>query len=481
MQKKKRDKMVDRHLFPQNNFEKKMSLIIEAPYIAALKECSLSSRCSSCFQSASVKCPECQVMVYCNEECRMKDKIFHQFECQTYRNHLDRDRFDEMVLVRMIARVIIRLGIDDGEPEVDLCSNVPDSIRPRTWWDLLGHRDEILRSERHKNMWLTTINQLKFFAVDCFRDFDLLDIFGKLLINRFRVGIHENLSDGRIAVGWAIYLTTSRFNHSCQPDLLQCSYDINMRLKFANANQTIPRTSVEFDRLTVSYRHQNDFRLSNDLTYVPTRRQRRQFVSFFFFNCHCQFCADDLRNRYSESATNRLCEQCGDALILQENSHQSNTAILTCLGRRKKCSNIGRVVDRVTIPIIDPGEQSMEEKLVAIEEILHPQSVLLLQEREKIFFAYQKLLNQCDLNENQRMIFLNRAIQLGEILLETYHIHLKHSSIYPKIIVTDLANLCQASGRTDKAKELYQKAIDLWQTDYADHLDYQHFNVHSEI
>lgn len=448
-----------------------MLVITEAPYIAALKESYLTTRCSTCFKSAAIKCAECDVMVYCNDECRLKDKIFHQFECELYANHPDRDYSAETVIMRMMIRVIIRLSVDDGEPAENLCSNIPMNICHRTWWDLLGHRDEILYSERHKNMWLMTIKQFELFFANRFAQFDLLEMFGKILINRFRVGFHQNMFDGRIAIGWAIYLTTSRFNHSCQPDLLQCSYDINMRLKFADSDRKIPQISAEFDRLTVSYRHQNDFRLTNTLTYVPTRRERRKFVSFFFFNCHCHFCDDDLRNRYSEYATNRQCDQCGDSLVFQENFHHSSQAILTCLGQ-KKCSNIGRVLDHVTLSITDHTEQSLEvleEKLDRMKELFHPHSILLLQQRERVFFAYQKLLNQGDSKENQREIWINRAIQLGELLLEGYDMHLKHSSIYPKIVVTDLANLCQTNGDEDKAKKFYQKASDLWRNDYEDY------------
>lgn len=71
----------------------------------------------------------------------------------------------------------------------------------------------------------------------------------------------------------------------------------------------MPQTALEFDRLTVNYRHQNDFQLINPLTYVPTWRERRKFLCFFFFNCHCIFCADDLRNRYVQWAIQ--CSQYG--------------------------------------------------------------------------------------------------------------------------------------------------------------------------
>jgi hypothetical protein len=450
-----------------------MAIFTEAPYILALKEEYLRSHCSSCFKESSYKCPECEVMVYCNAQCQKKDRFFHKLECEAYKNCLKRDQFDELVLVRMIIRVITRLSDDGGSPIIDLCSNVPKSIIRRSWSDLLGHRDEIIYSSRHLKEWLKTKQQFEYLFGNRFNKIDLLEIFGKLLINRFRVGIHQNLFNGRIAIGWAIYLTTSRFNHSCEPDLLQCSYDINMRLKLANSNEKIPETTYEFNRLTVSYRHQNDFRLTNPLTYVPTRRQRRNFVSFFFFNCHCLFCNDDLRNRYSESATNRLCDQCGDFLILQNSYHDPNIGILVCLGRNQ-CLNNEQIIDQIEISFIDNNEQSIqiyEEKLNKIEELLHPESVLLLQQREKVFFAYQELLN-----ENQSVTFILRMIQLGELLIQGYDIHLNQSSIYPKILLSDLAFLCEIIGKNDRAKQLYQKAIDLWKTDYQDYLDYEHLN-----
>jgi len=456
-----------------------MATFTEAPYILALKETYLRNRCSACFNPSSNECPDCKVMVYCNDQCRTNDSLFHKLECLAYKTCSERHQSSEFVLARMMVRVITRLSLDGGEPEIDLCSNVPNSIPRRSWFDLLGHRDEILHSERHLKEWLITKNQFEFLFENRFNHIDLLEIFGKLLINRFRVGIHLNLLDGRVAVGWAIYLTTSRFNHSCQPDLLQCSNDINIRLKFANIDKKIPETSLEFDRLTVSYRHQNDFRLTNSLTYIPTRKQRRKFVSFFFFNCHCIFCADDLRNRYTESATNRLCEQCGDFLVLQENSHDLTSWILTCLGRNK-CLNTGRIFDQIIMSIIDNNEQSIdiyEEKLDKVEHLLHPESVLLLQQREQVFFAYQKLLNQCDLNENQYITFVHRAIQLGELLLPVYDIHLKQSSIYPKIVVSDLAYLCEIAGKKSRAKQLYQKARDLWSSDYENYIHYRDLNL----
>jgi hypothetical protein len=457
-----------------------MSVFTEAPYVLSLKEIYLTTRCSACFNPSSNKCPDCKIIVYCNDECRTIDNIFHKFECEAYKKCSERDEHSEFVLVRMIARVITRLSLDGGEPKIDLCRNIPDCIVRRSWSDLLGHRDEIAHSERHFNEWLKTKKQIELLFGNQFNNIDLFEIFGKLLINRFRIGIHENILNGRIAIGWAIYLTTSRFNHSCQPDLLQCSNDINMRLKFSDKNKKFPQTSLEFDRLTLSYRHQNDFRLTNPLTYVPTRRQRRKFVSFFFFNCHCLFCDDDLLNRYSESSTNRLCQLCGDFLILQQDYHDTNISILTCLGRNK-CLNTHRILERIKISFIDNNTQQSidiyEEKLEKIEQLLHPESVLLLQQREKVFFTYQKMLNECNLNDNQRMTFVYRAIQLGELLLQTYQIHLKQSAIFPKIFLSDLAKFYEIIGKKDRAKQLYQKALDLWKTDYDNHIDYKDFNL----
>ena len=96
---------------------------------------------------------------------------------------------------------------------------------------------------------------------------------------------------------------------------------------------------------------------------------------------------------------------------------------------------------------------------------------------KKCFFAYQTFINQCNFNENQHLTLVYRAIQLGKRLLALYDIHLKQSSIYPKIVVTDVAALCEIVGEKDQAKQLYQKAMDLWRVDYGDHIDYRDLNV----
>lgn len=175
------------------------------------------------------------------------------------------------------------MKLDDGQPKEDLCENLSRKIGRRSWNDLLSHRDEILQSDRHKNLWLKTENQFEKYFSSKFDQIDLLEIFGKLLINRFRVGIHENLLDGRIAIGWVIYLTISGLNHSCQPDFYQCSFNLQIRLKSSENLKEIPCETSEFYRLTLSYRHQNDFRPENWISYVPRRNQRRTFLKFFFF------------------------------------------------------------------------------------------------------------------------------------------------------------------------------------------------------
>ena len=452
-----------------------MPMFSEYPYVLALKECYLSSRCSSCFKKSSIKCSSCNRIVYCNEECRLNDSVCHEIECEMYRQGCEED---EYLILRMIIRVIIRLSIDGGQPKEDLCENVPETIVRRCWSDLLGHRDEIIHSERHFQQWIQTKKQFQRLFPDRFQRIDLLEIFGKLLINRFRVGIFENLFEGRIAVGWAIYLTTSIFNHSCQPDLLQCSFDIVMRLKFANDQQSFPTTNQQFNQLTVSYRHQNDFRLTDSLTYLSTRKQRRQFVNFFFFNCHCSFCNDDLRNRYLEALTNRTCQTCGDLLVLQKSYEKTDEFHLMCLGRRK-CLQTGFIIQTIKLSFIEQIDQYTidicEQKLDELEQILHPKSILLLQQKEKIFFAYQKLIQSNHFNNEQSSTLIQRAIQIGQFLLQAYDLHIQDSSIYPKIFLTDLAQLYETIQQTNNATILYQKAFQLWTNDYKHFLDYRQF------
>jgi hypothetical protein len=59
------------------------------------------------------------------------------------------------------------------------------------------------------------------------------------------------------------------------------------------------------------------------------------------------------------------------------------------------------------------------------------------------------------------MNLIDRTIQLGELLFQGYDIHLNQSAIYPKILLCDVASLCEISGRNDREKQLYQKAINI--------------------
>ena len=79
-------------------------------------------------------------------EFQLNDQLYHAVECEMYAKGCDKD---EYIILRMIIRVIIRLSIDGGQPKEDLCQNVPSTIIRRCWSDLLGHRDEIVCSERH--------------------------------------------------------------------------------------------------------------------------------------------------------------------------------------------------------------------------------------------------------------------------------------------------------------------------------------------
>lgn len=109
------------------------------------------------------------------------------------KNNFKRYQYSELLLVRMIVRIITHLSIDGGKPDVDWCPDVPQNIPRRRWCDLLGHRDEIGYSERHFKEWLLTKQQLEYIYLEI---------------------VWRNW-----CLWWTIYLTTSRFNHSCQPDI----------------------------------------------------------------------------------------------------------------------------------------------------------------------------------------------------------------------------------------------------------------------
>lgn len=89
----------------------------ERSHVAELKEQHLDEYCSCCFQLASRRCSKCDWMVYCNDQCRTLDEIFHQRKCQLYRQ---KSISDDLAIVRMILRLLCRLKIDGGKFDEDL-------------------------------------------------------------------------------------------------------------------------------------------------------------------------------------------------------------------------------------------------------------------------------------------------------------------------------------------------------------------------
>jgi hypothetical protein len=69
-----------------------------------------------------------------------------------------------------------------------------------------------------------------------------LEVFGKILINQFHVGIHLNFLRWKNCDRLGYF-----FDHSYYSDLTQCSYDISICLKLVNIGGEIPDIISEFD------------------------------------------------------------------------------------------------------------------------------------------------------------------------------------------------------------------------------------------
>jgi len=85
------------------------------------------------------------------------------------------------------------------------------------------------------------------------------------------------------------------------------------------------------------------------------------------------------------------------------------------------------------------------------------------------------LIQSNHFNNEQSSTLIQRAIQIGQFLLQAYDLHIQDSSIYPKIFLTDLAQLYETIQQTNNATILYQKAFQLWTNDYKHFLDYRQF------
>ncbi|OWF49924.1 histone-lysine N-methyltransferase SMYD3-like [Mizuhopecten yessoensis] len=243
-------------------------LLQSEPFVYVLSHKERGRRCDSCFESGEdlKRCTVCKVVRYCNSACQKADWTSHRGECPCLKRVFPDVPLDS---VRLMLKLILKQKAgDNGE-------SVKKDIGWRKFSDFLSHSSKI-KSDQQR---VEQLSRIVFTLGKLLGDSnlppanELLEIFGKMVINSFTV------CDGEMqSIGVAIYLSPSLLDHSCEPNAVVTFQGTRLTVR---ATKDIQEPSPA--NISISYLDQ--------LATIAERQ--KQLQEQYYFSCQCNRCQDN--------------------------------------------------------------------------------------------------------------------------------------------------------------------------------------------
>ena len=188
--------------------------------------------CSTCFMNRDdvlvdgnrirqlKSCGHCGQFKYCGRKCQVDDwKKFHKHECKIYASHADK-------LQHHGLRVALRLAIiHENRPE-DLTRKFKlMNGSERSFADLESHETEVLSDEKRYGSYFKTLDALNSLGLR-FNPGKLFMSIARLNVNSFGI-----LDISFKNLGTGLYIETSIFDHSCEPNAAYIFNGSEMRVR----------------------------------------------------------------------------------------------------------------------------------------------------------------------------------------------------------------------------------------------------------
>ncbi|XP_014666673.1 PREDICTED: histone-lysine N-methyltransferase SMYD3-like [Priapulus caudatus] len=338
-------------------------LMTALPFCHVLYDSERGKRCDECFElrpDQLKRCVSCKFVSYCNKTCQQKDWLDHKKECHHLR------RIASVIPIeraRLISRILykIKRGVIEAEEW-----NQFDDYPERTIHHVISHRELIKQDPDMKKKVATILFETRrFMGKDTPSDDDILNIYGKLIMNAFVICDEINHP---IYVGCGMYIGPCIMDHSCCPNAIITFSGIRMNVRAG--------TDIAVNN------HNHAFISYVDLL-APRQERRAQLQPDYYFFCECTRCLDDsidelmlstkCPNNNCEGVIIKKdgefqpCETCGAASFssiyatLAAETAQWSAATFQ---RLQRCEQDGR----------DPAEilAQCEECLRGQDEVLHP-------------------------------------------------------------------------------------------------------------
>lgn len=207
---------------------------------------------------------------YCGQSCQIKDwKTAHKGrECKIYAaaSGAEKSELLKIQSAQFLLRVYLALGMNPALSDQQFL--MPDASF-RSFKNLMTHMNDLMEDEMRMRCFHSTVRLLKPFLPVL--DVELLLVFyAKICINSFSI---LNLSLN--AVGSALYIEASVFNHSCRPN-----------------------ATTVWNGLRLEVRAIKDIAAGKEITtnYVDIKKSRTgrqtELREHYYFTCACHRCQD---------------------------------------------------------------------------------------------------------------------------------------------------------------------------------------------
>ncbi|KAL7648857.1 UNVERIFIED_CONTAM: hypothetical protein RMT77_000777 [Armadillidium vulgare] len=232
--------------------------------------------CDNCIISHKLKtlkpCKNCDFVWYCSEHCYWAAHDIHQYECKALKKI---DPYIPESFARLLFRAIIKLK-NGGEKYVENYSEK----KTRKFKDLMNHYRDIKSDEKRMQDVRQVMKELGLLMGDDAvpPEADFIGLYGRILVNRFC------LMDAQLnAIGSAVYLSASIFDHSCRP---------NAYASFEGKNVVI-RSLIDWKELDL-----NKVFISYLDLLSSTFYRRAELRANWYFWCYCPLCSDKDRIQF---------------------------------------------------------------------------------------------------------------------------------------------------------------------------------------
>ncbi|ORE11106.1 SET domain-containing protein [Rhizopus microsporus var. microsporus] len=283
-----REKIVGDHVVANEKLKQGVTLLEEEPFIRQLEESYKPTHCTYCFtllKSNMMKCP--------NKLCKWSHN-YCSLTCQRqhwWAEHKWLCAFPELKNTHRDVLFAFQGYIASRSRGKGTLPGLVSNIEFHTSKQVEEYRSRI------KNGLLSKIFNLTDNVVE-----SMVTIMGQIRCNTFAVTqtkteqAYGSVVEGsyHIAVGRAIYLYASKFNHSCDPNALVL-FGTNGCATHLKVN--LVRQAEKGEELNISY--------GPLATKMVTELRRKKLYNDYFFECNCNACqkCDDATNMYQ-------CIQC---------------------------------------------------------------------------------------------------------------------------------------------------------------------------